>query len=78
MRQERSDAGILLRAREDDVSNTRGGAQHCSVRVLGDEGAMVVEVDGCKGAGDTMFCSARGNWSDLVLDRKTQVCRAIE
>jgi hypothetical protein len=78
LRQERSQSGILLRAREDDVSDTGEAAQHCSVRVLGSGDALVVEVNGCKGAGDTMFCSARGSWSDLVLDRKTQACRAIE
>ncbi len=78
LKQIRSDSGILLRAKEDDETDTSESAQHCALRLLGDSDTIVVQVDGCKGAGDTMFCSARGSWSDLVLDRKTQACKAIE
>jgi hypothetical protein len=73
-----SDSGVLLRARGDDPNDTSPDTMHCSVRVLGDSDHLVIRVEGCKGAGDTMFCSARGGWTDLVVNRKTQVCKAIE
>ncbi|MGA2793397.1 MAG: hypothetical protein ABSE69_07655 [Roseiarcus sp.] len=78
LKQIRSDSGILLRAKEDDETDTSQSAQHCTLRLLGGGDYIVIQVDGCKGAGDTMFCSARGSWSDLVLNRKTQACKAIE
>lgn len=77
LKQVPSSSGILLRAKEDDEKDTSEGSQHCTVHLLGDDDYIYVRVDGCKGAGDTMFCSARGSWTDLVLNRKTQTCKAI-
>ena len=73
-----TDSGILLRAKDDDGTDTNEGAQHCTLHVRGDSGALIIEVAGCMSAGGAMLCSARGSWSDLVLNRKTQTCKAIE
>jgi hypothetical protein len=78
LKQVRSDSGIVLRAREDDETDTSESAQYCTLHLLGGGDYVVALVDGCKGAGDTMFCSARGSWSDMVLNRRTQACKAIE
>jgi hypothetical protein len=77
LRQVPSDAGVLLRAKEDDEKDTSEGAQHCALRILGDDNYLYVHVDGCKGAGDTMFCSTRGSLTDLVVNRKAQTCKAV-
>jgi hypothetical protein len=77
LRQVPSDAGVLLRAKEDDEKDTSEDAQHCTLRILGDDNYLYVRVDGCKGAGDTMFCSARGSLTDLVVNRKAQTCKAV-
>jgi len=76
-----SDAGILLR------SGTGNGDinEHCSIRFVGNGSYIYVRIgdanetnDDCKGDDEEMFCSARGSWTDLVVERKTRVCRAVE
>jgi hypothetical protein len=55
-----------------------GNAARRAVAKTGGGDYLVVQTQGCRGAGDEMFCSARGGWSDLAFDRKTQACSAIE
>jgi hypothetical protein len=77
LKQVRSDSGVSLRAEENHNNDASEDEQHCSIHILGDRDYIYVQVNDCKGTGDTMFCSARGSWSDLVLSRKTQTCQAI-
>jgi hypothetical protein len=77
-----SDAGLLLQF-EDDDSETDAGT--CSVRILGDKdllwirfGDTSVPGNDCRSAGSTMFCSPRAFWNDIILDRRTGKCRALQ
>ncbi len=79
LKQQPSPVGILLRAKAD-----RGG-QHCTIRLYRAGDYLVIRAgnpsqacDDCRGAGDAMFCSPRSFWADLVVNRKTQVCRSVE
>ncbi len=79
-----SDVGILLRA-EGDTDAQQANAQRCSIRIVGAGGYLYVRIgdttesgNDCKGAGDSMFCSPRGSWTDLIVDRATQACKAVE
>jgi hypothetical protein len=78
-----SDAGILLRSKGDDpgAENT----PHCTVRILAAGDYLYVKMgDGseagndCRGAADAMYCSPRSFWADMIVERKTQVCRSVE
>ena len=77
LRQVPAPAGILLVGKVDDAAASGDAAKPCSVHLLGSSDSIVVQVDGCKQAGGAMLCSARGSWSDLVVDRRTQTCKAI-
>jgi hypothetical protein len=35
------------------------------------------EANDCRGVASTMFCSPRTFWNDVILDRRTQKCRAL-
>jgi hypothetical protein len=77
LRQEKSEAGILLRAKNESE------AQRCSVRLYRAGDYLVIRIgdpsrtgDDCRGAGSTMFCSAHGNWADLILTRSG--CRPVK
>jgi hypothetical protein len=78
LKQTASPSGLVLRAKEDDPADTSASALHCSLRLMGGGDDLVILVSGCQGAGQTMFCSSRGGWSDLVVDRKTRACKAID
>ena len=76
-----SRTGILLRAK-GDMPGAEGG--HCSVRVVavGDYiylamGDSAEDGNDCRASGDEMYCSPRGNWNDLVLNRKTGACTMV-
>ena len=79
-----SDAGILLQTRR--ASPPAGSDEHqCSIRIVGNADYLFVAVgdadeDGndCHGDDEMMYCSARGSWTDLVVERKTDTCRAVE
>lgn len=84
LKQISSDAGILLQAK-GDMQNQEGGAQHCTVRILGAGDYLYVQIgdssetrNDCKGDGGTMFCSGRGSWADMIVDRRTRACKAVE
>ena len=77
--QVQSEAGLLLQAKE--ASNER----KCSVRIVGTPDHLYVALgdssepgNDCKGAGNTMFCSPRGAWNTLVVDRKKGTCIRVE
>ena len=77
-----SGSGILLRA-ESEPPGASGG--HCSVRIVGNDRLLWIRFgessrdgDDCRSAADTMFCSARAMWSDVVLDRQTQKCKIVK
>ena len=75
-------SGVLLRADEDGAASSSG---RCSVRIVGNERMLWVRLgdpnrqgDDCRNVGDVMFCSARGMWRDIVLDRRSQKCKFVE
>jgi len=77
-----STSGFLLRADDDQATSSSG---RCSVHIVGNERLLWIQVgdssregDDCRSAGETMFCSPRGYWRDIVLDRQTQKCRFLE
>jgi hypothetical protein len=78
LKQIASPSGIVLRAKEDDPADTSASALHCSLRLMGSGDDLVILVSGCQGAGQRMFCSSRGGWSDLIVNRKTKACKAID
>lgn len=70
--------GVLLRARGDQPG---GDMQHCTIRVAGTANFLYVSPgdtaetnNDCKGANDVMFCSARANWGDFLIDRRSKIC----
>ena len=84
LRQIASDAGILLQAHGDEPTGGED-AGNCTVRVVGTADYLYVQVgdftepkNDCRGIGTTMFCSPRGGWGDLIVDRRAQSCRAVQ
>ena len=74
-----SDAGILLRAREDDETNKSEDALHCRVHIQGGGDYLVVRLGRLpEELATPMYCSARGNWTDLVLNTRRQTCKPID
>ncbi len=78
--------GIFLKAKRDDDgdANDNADGRDCTVRIVGDADTAVIKFgasgkdgDDCHGASTTMFCSARGGWGDLVLDRKANTCKVL-
>jgi hypothetical protein len=77
-----SDAGILLQAKPGQGD---GGNQKCTIRILGDEDTLWIrfgdsasEGNDCRSAGAEMYCSPRAFWNDIVIDRHTKKCRALQ
>jgi hypothetical protein len=80
-----TEPGILLEVKEakDRGSGEEGG--RCTVRIVGNDDILWVrfgdsseEGNDCRSAGPTMFCSPRAFWNDLVVDRRTQKCKALK
>lgn len=76
-----SPVGVLLRAKADRAK----AEQHCTIRMYRAGDYLIIRTgnpgqagDDCRGAGDEMFCSPRSFWADLVVNRKTQMCRSVE
>lgn len=71
--------GIRFRAKSDSPN----GPEHCTFRIVAAGDYLVVEPgsdedgDSCKSTGDEMFCSPRGAWSPMVLNRTTQTCKNV-
>jgi hypothetical protein len=81
LKQVASEAGILLKARDDtsEEEDTR-----CTVRIVGDKDIVWIrfgdsseEGNDCRTHGATMFCSPRAFWNDMILDRRTRNCKAL-
>lgn len=77
-----SSTGVLLRAK-GDAPGTEGG--HCSVHIVATGDYLYLQMgdfteDGndCRSSGDEMYCSPRGNWNDLILNRKTGTCTMVQ
>lgn len=77
-----SRTGVLFRAK-GDTPGSEGG--HCSVRLvaIGDYlylqmGDFTEDGNDCRSSGDTMYCTPRGNWNDLILNRKTGACTMVQ
>ena len=84
LKQVASDAGIMLEAHGDEPTGGED-AGNCTVRVVGTADYLYVQVgdftepkNDCRGVGTTMFCSPRGGWGDVIVDRRTQSCRATQ
>jgi Tfp pilus assembly protein PilX len=61
------------------------GAQHCTVRIIASGDYLYVQMgdttdtnNDCRSAADTMYCSPRSFWTDMVVERKTQICKSVE
>lgn len=81
MVQVESKTGILLEVAEQNES-TNG--MKCTVRILGNKDILWLRFgdsseagDDCRGSSDRMFCSTRGGWTHMILDRRTQKCKAL-
>ncbi len=82
VRQQPAAVGVLLKAQGDSDDDQ---AHDCTVRVIANADTAIVKFgsdgtggDDCRGLGATMFCSARGGWADMVLDRKNNTCKALQ
>ena len=78
-----SDAGILLRSKGDDPGAEN--APHCTVRILAAGDYLYVQMgdssetgNDCRGAADAMYCSPRSFWADMIVERKTQLCKSVK
>jgi hypothetical protein len=81
LKQVTSEVGILLKADADD---SEADGKQCTVRIVGEEDTLWIrfgdsseEGNDCRGVASTMFCSPRAFWNDVILDRRTQKCRAL-
>ena len=78
-----SHAGILFRATGDEAAEA---GPHCSVRIVAAGDYLYVQMgdfseDGndCTGVGEeTRFCTPRGNFNDLIVNRKTGACTMVQ
>ena len=76
-----SASGLLLRAPSDRPA---AKDRHCTIRLHGNArflwlsfGDSARDGDDCRSADDTMFCSPRAMWRDVVVDRQTQKCKVL-
>ncbi|HWK96377.1 MAG TPA: hypothetical protein VNR39_13235 [Pseudolabrys sp.] len=81
VKQEKSDAGILLRTRG---SATATGPR-CTIRVIGAGDYLYVQMgdwtesgNDCRGDDAAMYCSPRSFWADMIVNRKTRACVSVE
>ena len=82
LKQTATETGILL-SHKDNGSGEEGG--RCTVRIVGGGDLLWVRFgdsseDGndCRSAGSNMLCSPRAFWNDIILDRRTQKCKALK
>ena len=76
-----TDVGILLKATDEE----NGDGSKCTVRIVADPDTLTIShgewgdlQNDCRRSGTTMFCSTRGDWSDIVMERSTQKCKTIK
>jgi len=82
LKQAATGTGILL-SHKDNSPAEEGG--RCTVRIVGGGNLLWVrfgdsseEGNDCRSAGPNMLCSPRAFWNDIILDRRTQKCRALK
>jgi len=82
LKQTATEAGILL-SYKDNNPGEEGG--RCTVRIVGGGDLLWVRFgdsseggNDCRSAGANMLCSSRAFWNDIVLDRRTQKCKALK
>ncbi|MBF0507605.1 MAG: hypothetical protein HQK57_01605 [Deltaproteobacteria bacterium] len=82
MKQVASKVGILLQSKGE---NAEEEAKKCTVRILGDSDILWIRFgdtsqkgDDCRSTDSRIFCSPRIFWNDLILDRRTQKCKALK
>lgn len=82
LKQAKSETGILL-----GTSQAGSGSDNkkCTIRIVGDADTLWVvfgdsseEGNDCRSTSDTMYCSPRAFWNDIVIDRHMQRCRAVQ
>jgi hypothetical protein len=85
LRQVPSKTGILLQARDVEGEDRGEGGSKCSVRIVADKDTLRVGFgepadsdNDCRRSGTTMFCSPRGDWSDMVIERDTKRCMTLK
>jgi hypothetical protein len=83
LRQVPSADGILLRLAEDDAPDD--SIPSCGVRILATKDLLWLRFEDtpgaasdCRGTNSTMYCAPRAFWTDIIVDRKTGKCKAIE
>ncbi len=87
LKQVKSGLGILLKAGGGESDNREDGdadEKECAVRILGNADILWVRIgdssaggNDCRGLDSTMFCSPRAFWNDIIVDRRTQKCKAL-
>jgi hypothetical protein len=80
LKQVASQVGILLEAKEDGNEEDNG---KCAVRIVGDAEILWIRIgassdpSACRTSSATMHCSPRAFWNDIILDRRTRKCKAL-
>lgn len=81
-RQMQGSPGVVLTAKDEPASDE--GAPSCTIRLVADADHVFIRFgdlaragDDCRFSGSTAFCSPRSFMPDLVVNRRTQACRAI-
>jgi hypothetical protein len=82
MRQRPSRTGILLVV--GDGESKEDSVPACSIRILANKEFVWVRFEDapdaghdCRNIGETMYCSPRAFWNDLLIDRRTGKCRPV-
>lgn len=78
---EKTPTGILLRPPGD---TPQAPGPHCSVRIVGNADTLWLRLgdasesnNDCRSTADTMYCSPRAFWSDVLVDRRTGACKRV-
>lgn len=81
MKQEKSDAGILLRS----SGSAADSGPRCTIRIVGAGDFLYVQMgdwtesgNDCRGDDGAMYCSPRSFWADMIVNRKTRACVSVE
>jgi hypothetical protein len=80
LKQVPSETGILLKV----IDEESGEEGECAIRIAGDADVLWIRFedsskgrDACRYGESRAFCSSRAFWNDILLDRRTQKCKAI-
>ena len=80
LKQVPSETGILLNVIDEDSGENFG----CAIRIAADADVLWIRFEdsseggnACRSGGSRVFCSPRAFWNDILLDRRTQKCKAV-